>query len=198
MRRSLVILALVLAACRGSDSADSSAEWQRVLNSKKAATAPNATPQHKQVYADALGAFVKSHPTHSRGREVYQGLQLAFGEDLAAMGRYQDAIRFYRAVLVADPINVRAQHDIMAAVDHLAITRGKLLALEKGMSQKRVAQILGKPIPGWTARNQRRDAVMEAWYYRRTDGGVAGVYFRDGELFAAEENSHAKLAPLIR
>ncbi len=198
MRRSLAIAALMLAACSGSDSADSSAEWQRVLNSKKTATAPNATAQNKQVYADALGAFVKSHPTHSRGREVYQSLQLAFGEDLAAMGRYQDAIRFYRAVLMADPMNLRAQHDIMAAVDRLAVSRGKLLALEKGMSQKQVAQILGKPIPGWTARNRRRDAVMEAWYYRRTDGGIAGVYFRDGELFAAEENSHAKLAPLIR
>src|SRR5258706_10317169 len=165
MRRSLAIAALMLAACSGSDSADSSAEWQRVLNSKKTATAPNASAQEKQVYADALGAFVKSHPTHSRGREVYRGLQLAFGEDLAAMGRYQDANRFYRAVLVADPMNLRAQHDIMAALDHLAISRGKLLALEKGMSQEQGAQIPGKPIPGWTARNPRPDARMEAGHH---------------------------------
>src|ERR1700748_3077863 len=99
MRRSLVILALALAACSGADSPDSSADWQRVLNSKKTATAPDASPQAKQVYADALAAFVKDHPTHTRGREVYHGLQLAFGEDLAAIGRHQDAIRFYRAVL---------------------------------------------------------------------------------------------------
>src|SRR5258706_9465414 len=198
MRRSLVLFALALAACGGSNSPDSSAEWQRVLHWKKAAATPNASAQQKQVYADSLAAFVKSHPSHDRGRSVYHNLQLAFGEDLAAIGRHQDAIRFYRAVLAADPSNPRAQRDILAAVDHLAVSRGKLLSLEKGMSQKQVAQILGKPIPGWTARNHRRDAVMEAWYYRRTDGGVAGVYFRDGELFAAEENSHAKLAPLIR
>lgn len=198
MRRFLAVSILALAACSGADSPDSADAWQRVLQSKKAASAPTASPKEKQVYADTLAAFVKDHPSHGRGREVYHNLQLAFGEDLAAMGRHQDAIRFYRAVLSADPANPRAQRDILAAIDHLAVSRGKLLSLEKGMSQKQVAQILGKPIPGWTARNQRRDALMEAWYYRRTDGGVAGVYFRDGALFAAEENSHAKLAPLTR
>ena len=47
-----------------------------------------------------------------------------------------------------------------------------------------------------TAKRKRRDAVLESWYYRKSGGGVAGVYFRDGELFAAEENSEARLAPL--
>jgi hypothetical protein len=198
MRRLLVLLALALAACRGSDQPDSSSEWRRVLHWKKAAVAPNATPKDKQVFADTLAGFVQTHPTHNRGREVYHALQLEFGEELASAGRYQDAIRFYRAVLMANPMNVRAQHDIIVAVDRLAVSRPKLLKLEKGMSQHQVSQILGKPIPGWTARTERRDAVTEAWYYRKTDGGVAGVYFRDGELFAAEENSHAKLAPLTR
>jgi hypothetical protein len=200
MRRALVIVALLLAlaACRGSDPPDSASDWRHVLHWKKAAAAPNAPPGARQVYADTVAAFAQTHPTHSRGQEVYHRLQLDFGESLAAIGRHQDAIRFYRAVLAADPANVRAQHDMQAAVDNLAVSKAKLLKLDKGMSQHQVAQILGKPIPGWTARNQRRDAVMEAWYYRKTDGGVAGVYFRDGELFAAEENSHAKLAPLTR
>ncbi|SRR5260221_320728 len=200
MRRSLVIVALLLAlaACRGLDQPDSASEWQRVLHWKKAAAATNATAGDKQIYADTVAAFAQKHPSHGRGQEVYRRLQLEFGEDLAAIGRYQDAIRFYQAVLNADPANVRAQHDVVAAVDRLAVSKAKLLKLEKGMSQHQVAALLGKPIPGWTARNQRRDAIMEAWYYRKTDGGVAGVYFRDGELFAAEENSHAKLAPLTR
>ena len=31
-----------------------------------------------------------------------------------------------------------------------------------------------------------------------TDSGVAGVYFRDGTLFAAEANSHEKVVPLTQ
>ena len=64
------------------------------------------------------------------------------------------------------------------------------------MSQREVAHVLGAPIPGWTVHTDRRDSVIDSWYYRTTEGGVAGVYFRDGQLFAAEENSHTKIVPL--
>jgi hypothetical protein len=195
MRRLLLPLALAAAACgAGGDSSDH--EWLHVLRHKKAAQAPNATPQQKQAYADAVGGFVQKHPTHSRAREVYQRIQLDFAAELATLGRYQDAVRFYRAVLAHDPANAAAQQGMADAFAHLAVTREKLLQLEKGMSQRQVAHLLGKPVPGWTARTERRDSVVEAWYYRKIDGGIAGVYFRDGELFAAEENSNAKLAAM--
>jgi len=194
MRRSLIILALAAAACGAGGDSDDSRDWLHVLHHKKAAAAPNATPQQKQAYADTLGAFIQKHPTHSRAREVYQRIQIDFARELASIGRYQDAVRVYRAVLTHDEANADAQRGLADAVGRLAVPREKLLQLEKGMSQRQVAHILGKPIPGWTERTARRDVVLEAWYYRRTDGGVAGVYFRDGEVIAAEENSQAKLA----
>jgi tetratricopeptide (TPR) repeat protein len=198
MNRSIVaaLAALLLAACgAGPDGADNG-EWLRVLNSKKAANSPNASPREKQVYADSLAAFVQTHPTHNRAREVYHHIQLDFARELASLGRYQDAIRFYRAVLSSDPQQTDALDGLRDAVEHLAVSRQKLLALEKGMSEHEVAKILGKPIPGWKVRTERRDSVIESWYYRTNDGRVAGVYFRDGELFAAEENSQARLTPL--
>ncbi|MGH9418385.1 MAG: hypothetical protein ACRD3J_00305 [Thermoanaerobaculia bacterium] len=197
MRRSLVLFALVAVSCSGN-ATDSSTEWLHVLHHKQAASAPNAPVQAKQVYADSLGAFVQSHPTHGRAREVYQHIQIDFANELASLGRYQDAIRIYRSVLVHDPRNAAALRGLSDAADHLAVTHEKLLALEKGMSQRDVAHLLGKPIPGWQIRNERPDSTIESWYYRRSGGGVAGVYFRDGVLFAAEENSQAKLAPLMR
>jgi hypothetical protein len=198
MRRFLVLLALFAASCGGShDAADNPSDWLHVLRHKQAAAALNAPVQAKQVYADTLGAFVQSHPTHSRAREVYQHIQLDFARELASLGRYQDAIHLYRAVLVHDPKNAAAVRGLDDAVDHLAVSHEKLAALEKGMSQRDVEHLLGKPIPGWQIRNDRPDAAIESWYYRRTGGGVAGVYFRDGVLFAAEENSQAKLAPLM-
>lgn len=196
MRRFLLLLVLAAVACGGQPAPDNSAEWRNVLSRKNAADGPLATKADKQEYADALAAFVDKHPSHSRAREVYERIQIDFAKDLAAIGRYQDAIRVYRAVLTADPANAIAAKGLTDAIDRLAVSHEKLLKLDRGMSQREVAHILGKPVPGWTVTNQRPDATIESWYYRSSGGGVAGVYFRDGELFAAEEKSHEKLVPL--
>src|SRR5947208_7697405 len=192
------MLTLVFASCGGSKTVDSSADWVHVLSWKKGAVAANATQRQKQMYADSLAAFLSRYPSHPRAREVYRRVQLDFAAELAALGRHQDAIRFYRAVLTDDPRNPEALRGLTAALDRLTVSRQKLLVLEKGMSQREVTRILGKPIPGWTARTRRPDCTIEAWYYRTTERGVAGVYFRDGTLFAAEENSHSKLVPLTQ
>lgn len=189
-------VALVTIACGGQPPADHQTEWRDVLRYKPAAVAPDASPDHKQVYADAVRGFVQKHPTHSRAQEVWQRLQLEFADDLAAGGRYQDAIRFYRAVLTHHPENEAARRGMAMAADRLAVTREKLLALSKGMSQRQVAQVLGKPAPGWTRRNRRAGTTIEAWYYRTRTGAVAAVYFRDGKVFAAEESASERLARL--
>ena len=110
MRRFLVLIAMAAVSCggNGSDAADNSSEWLHVLRHKQAASAPNAPIHAKQAYADTLGAFVAKHPTHSRAREVYQHIQLDFAHELASLGRHQDAIRIYRAVLTHDPKNEAA------------------------------------------------------------------------------------------
>jgi hypothetical protein len=200
MRFATVPATLLLvfgAACADQNAQpDHQSEWRDVLRHKPAAVAPNAPPEQRQVYADSVQAFVEKHPDHGRAREVWQRLQLEFANDLAAAGRHQDALRFYRAVLAHDPQNRDAKRGMAMATDRLAVTREKLLSLEKGMSHRQVASILGKPMPGWSAKNERPEATVEAWYYRTRDGGVAGVYFRDGRVFAAEETSHAKLGRL--
>jgi len=198
MRRFLALFTILIASCGGTKTADNSAEWVHVLSRKRAAVSPNATPHQKQAYLDSLAAFVGRYPTHSRAREVYRRIQLDFASELSVLGRYQDAIRFYRAVLTDDPQNRQALTGLAAALDRLTVSHSNLLALEKGMSQHDVAKLLGKPVPGWTARTERPDCTIEAWYYRTTDRGVAGVYFRDGTLFAAEANSHEKLVPLTQ
>lgn len=189
---------LLLAACSNDANSALDRDWLAVLHHKKAAVSPQASPRQKQIYADTLGAFVQEHPQHSRARAVYERIQLDFARELASIGRYQDSIRFYRAVLAHDPANPEAAHGVADAVDHLAVTHSKLLALEKGMSQHQVAQLLGKPIPGWTSTHEHAEVTNESWYYRTSEGGIAGVYFRDGVLVAAEATAHEKVAPLTR
>jgi hypothetical protein len=200
MRFSSVFPALALVLCVActdhSVQQDHQAEWRDVLRHKQAAAAVGATPHEKQLYADSVRAFMEKYPDHSRAREVWHRLQLEFADDLASVGRHQDAIRFYRAVLTQDPANQHASRGLASAVDRLAVSREKLLTLAKGMSHREVSSILGRPMPGWTATNKRPEAKFEAWYYRTRGGGVAGVYFRDGKVFAAEETSDAKLGRL--
>lgn len=199
MRKLSLLVLITLAACSSDQSSsDPQSDWLHVLSRKRAAVAADATTQARQVYADALRAFVVKHPTHLRAREVYHRVQLEFANELAVHGRYSDAIGFYRAVLTEDPGNQEAMKGLTDAAERMAVSRQKLLALQKGMSQSDVAHLLGKPMPGWKVRTRHHDTSLESWYYRTTDGGVAGIYFRDGELLAAEEKSEAKLAPLTR
>jgi len=197
MRFSSVFLAisiLLSIACADRNAAsDHTTEWREVLVHKQAAASADASPHHKQRYADSVRTFVEKHPEHSRAREVWLRLQLEFADDLTAAGRHQDAIRFYRAVLSHEPENAHAVRGLAGAVERLAVSRDRLMTLEKGMSRREVASLLGKPLPGWTVTNKRPEAEFEAWYYRTRGGGVAGVYFRDGKVFAAEETSDAKL-----
>jgi hypothetical protein len=198
VRNLSLLLLILLAACSVDDSSDPQSEWLHVLSHKKAAVASDASTHSRQVYADALHAFTAKYPGHARARQVYERVQLEFAHELAVHGRYADAIGFYRAVLTENPRNQEAATGINAAAARMAVSRQRLLALEKGMSQSEVAHLLGKPMPGWKVRATHHDTDLESWYYRTTDGGVAGVYFRDGELLAAEEKSEAKLAPLTR
>jgi hypothetical protein len=187
---------LLIGGCGTDASPDHQAEWRDVLRHKRDAVAPDAPAERKQVYADSVRAFVEKHPNHTRAREVWQRLQLEFANDLARVGRYQDAIRFYRAVLTHHPENDEARRGLAAAADRLAITRDKLEVLRKGMSHREVASVLGRPVPGWVVKHRRAGITYEAWYYRTRTGELAAVYFRDGEVLAAEESSNAQLGRL--
>lgn len=193
----IFLLVLPLASgCNTDSQPDPQAEWIEVLRHKAAAVAPDAAVEQKQIYADALREFVQRHPGHDRGKEVWLNLQLTFADDLASAGRHQEAIRLYKSVLTFDEQNEAALRGLAIAADRLAVTREKLLEIEKGMSEEDVVALLGRPAPGWTANNSRPEATIVAWYYQTRSGGVAGVYFRDGVVFAAEEDSSAPLARL--
>jgi len=191
-----MVLALLVCSCANEPATDHQAEWRDVLRHKPAAVAPDASPDHKQVYADSVRAFVEKHPHHNRASEVWARLQLEFADDLAEGGRYQDAIRFYRSVLTKHPENDHARQAMARAAARLAVTHEGMLELRKGMTHRQVASILGKPLPGWSVKQQRAGTDFEAWYYRTRSGALAAVYFREGKVIAAEETADQKLGRL--
>lgn len=186
---SAAVMALV--ACGGgSPGPEHQAEWREILEQKKVAASPEASPDHRQRYADSVRAFVTKHPNHSRAREVWNRMQLEFADDLMDLGRAHEAVRFYRSVLRQDPANTRAAQGWETAAKRLAVGKEKLAQIERGMSQRQVASLLGRPMPGWTLGQKRRSASFEAWYFRSAAGGIAAVYFRDGCVIAAEQASN--------
>jgi hypothetical protein len=172
------------------------AEWRGVMEAKR--EWQDAAPAHRtaahQAYIDRLTAFVRSHPDHGRGRQVYEEAELEFARDLATRGEYDRAIAYYQSVLRTNPGHADAQVELEAAERRRFVTPEALGALRSGMTPEEVRERLGQPLPGWSRTMRRGDSTIVSWYYRRRDGGVAGVFFQNGRLFAAEHQQPVRLA----
>ncbi|HVR43124.1 MAG TPA: tetratricopeptide repeat protein [Thermoanaerobaculia bacterium] len=170
-------------------------EWRGVLELKsRIAEAPaGGEAEARQRHADALTGFIQRHPSHARARDAYGELELEFARMLAARGRYDEAVRYYRSALDSDPANETIHAELEQAERRRFVTADALSLLRPGMTREQVVERLGRPLPGWSRRLDRNSKTTESWFYRRRDGGVAGVYFRDGALFAADFDGPVRL-----
>ena len=89
----------------------------------------------------------QKHPTHSRAREVYQHIQLDFARRARRARPPSGRDPHLSRGADARPENEAALKGMADSVDHLAVSREKLLALEKGMSQRDVAHSSASPFP---------------------------------------------------
>lgn len=163
-------------------------EWRAVLElKKKAESAPEAERAiARQAWAAALFEFANRYPEHARAHDAYKELELDFARLMASRGRYEEAIRYYQAVLQEDAGHEQARAELALAERRRFVTADAVAALRRGMSKDDVSERIGVPAPGWSRRLERDGTTIDSWYYPRSDGGVAGVFFRNGALFAAE------------
>lgn len=173
------------------------ASWHEVLANKKAvhhAAAAELVPV-KQRYVDSLRDFSQKYPAHERAREAYRTVELEFARELYSSGNFADAARFYESVLRDDPRNEQLKHELDSTLNRRFVTRETLAELRKGMLPDEVSQRIGTPVPGWQQSLQKGTRTVIGWYYPRRDGGISGVYFLDGKLFAAEYERAVPLKP---
>lgn len=194
-----LLLALALSIpCSCSNEPDRElADWRIVLARKKAIARyeeANAL-QARQAYVDALRDFCRRYPDHPRAREVYRDVELEFARELFARGDYQQAARFFESVLLDDPANHHVREELAQARRLRFLTPASLEKLRQGMRQQEVARLLGRPLPGWERTLRKGNKTVVSWYYRRADGGVGGLFFVDGKLFAAEYDKPVRLRP---
>ena len=169
--------------------------WHGVLAQKKAvseATAPELI-EAKQRYIDALRSFCRNYPNHARARQAYREAELQFARDLYNDGRYADAARFYESLLRDDPQNTAVKRELSDTIEKRFVSREALVELRKGMRPEEVIERIGRPLPGWQQSIRKGQSTIVGWYYHRGDGGIGGVYFLDGRLFAAEYDRPVRL-----
>lgn len=166
---------------------------------KKLADAPREEQAAaRQAWASALLEFGNRHPEHDRARRAYREIELEYARLLASRGRYDEAIRFYQAALAVDPDDEDARLEMELAERRRFVTAESIESLERGMSREQVSQRIGMPAPGWSRRLERDGVTIESWYYRRRDGGVAGVFFRNGKLFVTEFERREPVDPAVQ
>ena len=170
-------------------------EWRSVLQARKQMRDSDGPSREvaRQVYVASLSQFRARFPDHERANLAYQEMELEYARHLAGQGRYEDAIPYYQSVLAQMPDSEEVRAELLEAERKRFVSADDLADLRRGMSASEVAERLGHPQPGWSRRLVRGDAVTDSWYYRRRDGGIAGVFFRNGSLFAAELDAPVRL-----
>lgn len=167
---------------------DPALEWNAVLAQKRRMqrSSPERALLDRQRYVNALRNFVVRHPGHARAREVYREEQIKYATELLERGRYDEAIAVAENVIDRDGADARAAAIRADARSRRAVSSERFSRLSKGMTEADVEKLLGTPPPGWRRVIRRQGAVVTAWYYRRQDGGTAGVFFRNGRVFYSD------------
>ncbi|MDA8017254.1 MAG: outer membrane protein assembly factor BamE [Thermoanaerobaculia bacterium] len=110
-------------------------------------------------------------------------------------GDYSRAIDIYNASLMSDSEN-QALLDAKAEAERLQyMTEERFAAVEKGMTQEEVRALIGT-VNNRNVREYEEEGTV-GWFYRREDGGAAGVFFKEknGELLVAVVDFDAAKPP---
>ncbi|MEO1366396.1 MAG: hypothetical protein AAFX50_04405 [Acidobacteriota bacterium] len=166
------------------------------------AAAPAMTPEELQAKIDEMGSAISAETDALYGRVVdlinnsglVEGAELtpdqqkAFGlkadidiiyaqEYIDRGGDYQRAIDIYSQALRSDPTNEKLLNAKAEAERLQHMDEERFSAVKKGMTQAEVRGLLG------TVKNTNVREFTEqnriGWFYRKEDGGAAGVYFRE-------------------
>ncbi|RMH16473.1 MAG: hypothetical protein D6696_18030 [Acidobacteria bacterium] len=106
-------------------------------------------------------------------------------------GDYSQAISIYEQALIFDPDNEELKAALEEAKKLQFMTEERFAKVKKGMTQDEVRAVLGQV----NLRNVHdfEDGKVEGWFYRKEDGGAAGVYFRkrkgEWEVYKADFNA---------
>lgn len=183
MTRDLLFLALVLLAC--TPPADpASEEWARIAEMERdwRSSPGESRLDARQQWLDELRSFVENHPQHAAAALRYDDEEADFAIQLAANGRYAEAVEHYESVLSRNPDHGAARRGLEMAQRFVDRDEAFFSSLVRGDSPEAVSQKVGLPRSGWT----RNVANTELWYYELAGGRTLAVRFVDGSFRGLE------------
>jgi tetratricopeptide (TPR) repeat protein len=192
---SIALVLLLLAAGCVKRSPAQLVLWRDLRELQRKAEAEPASLEARQRYVDALSNFVRAYPKDEEASALYGREELAYARELVRRGRQGAAIPYYEDFLSRDPENAAVHEELNQARAQATVPRERFDDLRKGMSREEVAELLGKPRPGWTHTLTKGTSTYETWYYRKVDGGTASVGFVDGKAWVAEYGAVIQLEP---
>ena len=92
-------------------------------------------------------------------------------------GDYRRALSILEGLKPLAPDNTRLAEEIANAEAMRYVTEERFEAIKKGMTEDEVREVLG-PV---NLRNVKEypDRNVTAWFYKRENGGAAGIYFQE-------------------
>jgi tetratricopeptide (TPR) repeat protein len=103
--------------------------------------------------------------------------QLILAQDYMAEGDYEKAIDIYDSYLITDKSNTKMQAARDAAAKVRYMTKDRFGKVKEGMTQDEVLKLLG-PVRKINV-HEFTEQKRIGWFYRKEDGGNAGIYFKE-------------------
>ena len=183
MIRRLLLVSLLVLSCSAPED-PTSEDWARIsqLEQNWRALSGEQRLEARQRWIDELRLFVESHPDHAIAATRFDDEQTEFAIQLAANGRYLEAVRHFQSVLERKPSHQAARRGLENARRFAERDDAMFDSLRAGDSQETVSEKVGLPRSGWT----RRVADTELWYYELTDGRTIALRFVNGSYRSRE------------
>lgn len=116
-------------------------------------------------------------PEQQKAQDYLTEEQLILAQDHIAEGHYQAAIDIYDSYLITDKSNTKVQTARDAAMKVRFMTKERFGKVKEGMSQDEVLKLLG-PVRKINV-HEFTEQKRIGWFYRKEDGGNAGIYFKE-------------------
>ena len=197
----LVFLGVVIVSgCRFGPSEEEKARQRAEEAARQWAEIKALKDQDFDTYYDRLVAFLQEHPDHQEAIAAYVEASMPGIHSYILRGQYNRAARELLGIKQVAKNDTRLDAWIEEIQDMATVSRAQFDQIENGMSYDDVIAIMGYPPVPYGMRAEEMERLGRKFYvvsffYKNEDGGIAAVYFRDGEVYSKQYRTGEEKQP---